>query len=385
MKILFIAHEKDLNGASRSLLELIGCLQKEYDITVLSPYRKGLFIEKLKCLDIKILTLPYYKCIERKNIYLRWLLYKLRWIIWGNSTNKKTAKLVSKYICDNEIDIIHSNSSVVDIGIRVKKQTPVIHIMHLREFGNLDFNMFPFISYNKLFDRMNAGTDKFICVSKAICEHYSLLQAKKKVVIYNGVSQSNLLNKKRSYKNTINLIVAGRISKEKGQDVVIKAIQMLVDRNIKNIRLHLAGAGTISIPRGYEGYIECMGFIDEISKIRKNMDIEIVSSSAEAFGRVTVEAMLGGLVVIGSNSGGTPELIQAGKTGILFERGNPKDLADKIEFLIKNKKVMYNIAKAGQQYAMSNFYIERCSDEIKRLYDKLIPPIPKTNMDNRDY
>ena len=372
MNILFISHEKYLNGASKSLLELIKCLQEKHDITVLSSYKDGKFMDKLKEMNVKILILPYYRWIERKNIYVRWILYKLRWNIWGNKRNKKSAHIIAQYVYKNNIDIIHSNSSVIDIGIRVKKIVPIKHIMHLREFGDLDFNMTPFISYNSLFKKMNEGTDKFICISKAIYKHYKLLQKEKKVIVYNGVSKSNLILKEKKYENIIHIIIAARISKEKGQDIAIKAIQILIKRKIKNIRLYLAGAGIIQIPRGCEKYIKHLGFVDNISEIRSDMDIEIVCSKAEAFGRVTIEAMLGGLVVVGSNSGGTSELIQDRITGLLFENGNPIDLANKIEYLINNRKDMYNIAKSGQQYAISKFYIERCADEIDKIYNELI-------------
>lgn len=66
-------------------------------------------------------------------------------------------------------------------------------------------------------------------------------------------------------------------------------------------------------------------------EIRKNVDIEIVSSKQEAFGKITVEAMMGQIPVIGSNSGGTKELIKHNQNGLLFESGNADDLAKKIE------------------------------------------------------
>lgn len=70
--------------------------------------------------------------------------------------------------------------------------------------------------------------------------------------------------------------------------------------------------------------------------LRKNMDVELVCSRAEAFGRVTAEAMLGGMSVIGSNTGGTVGLINHKKIGYLYSKSDINELAEYMKEFICN-------------------------------------------------
>ena len=80
-----------------------------------------------------------------------------------------------------------------------------------------------------------------------------------------------------------------------------------------------------------------------------------VCSRAEAFGRVTVEAMKCGVPVIGARAAGTAELIKDGQTGLLYQPGNVGDLADTIEKLISNGEMRARLAEAARRWAHETF------------------------------
>lgn len=111
-------------------------------------------------------------------------------------------------------------------------------------------------------------------------------------------------------------------------------------------------------------YVYFDGFIKDVNTYRKNMDIGIVSSSNEAFGRVTVEGMLSNMAIIGANAAGTSELILNNKTGLLYELHNVLDLADKIEFLCSNRNTLKTLAELGFKYAQENFTRSKAAEEI---------------------
>jgi glycosyltransferase involved in cell wall biosynthesis len=75
-------------------------------------------------------------------------------------------------------------------------------------------------------------------------------------------------------------------------------------------------------------------FRKDIAVFYKAIDAFVMASKAETFGMVTIEAMACGTPVIGSNAGGTPELLQFGKLGYLFEPLSANHLAAKIEAFI---------------------------------------------------
>ena len=90
------------------------------------------------------------------------------------------------------------------------------------------------------------------------------------------------------------------------------------------------------------------------------MDVGIVSSDNEAFGRTTIEGMLSTLAMIGRNSGGTTEQIRDGQTGFLYD-GSVKDLASKIEALYLDRSLLKKVAVNGFTEAVELYTHGRCA------------------------
>jgi len=134
--------------------------------------------------------------------------------------------------------------------------------------------------------------------------------------------------------------LAGRFDPQKGQLLLLEAIQQISDQR--------PGIVLLGSPTHNEGsdYHEAMlhfiernhlqdrvfvrPFRQDIHVFYKAIDAFVMASKAETFGMVTIEAMACGTPVIGSNAGGTPELLQHGKLGYLFEPLSSADLAVKI-------------------------------------------------------
>ena len=112
------------------------------------------------------------------------------------------------------------------------------------------------------------------------------------------------------------------------------------------------------------------GYLKDINGLLSKSVIGLVCSKNEAFGRVTVEYMMAKLPVISANSGASIELLNG--CGSLYELGNPKDLADKIEFLIKNPSERIKLGEKGYRRAIKNFRIEKTAEHIFKLYKEVI-------------
>lgn len=80
-------------------------------------------------------------------------------------------------------------------------------------------------------------------------------------------------------------------------------------------------------------------------------------TGGECFGRVTIEAMAAGLVVLGTNSGGTAEIIEDGQSGFLFPAGieGQAVLAERIEELVRNPSLAARLAEGGKDRVSSAF------------------------------
>lgn len=124
----------------------------------------------------------------------------------------------------------------------------------------------------------------------------------------------------------------GRFDKHKGQLLLLDAMQKC---NHKDFGVVLLGEPTrnaeddyfsqmqqrIQEP-GFQNRIFILPFRKAIVDFYKAIDCFVMASKSETFGMVTIEAMACGTQIIGSNSGGTPEILQQGKLGLLF---NPQD------------------------------------------------------------
>lgn len=138
--------------------------------------------------------------------------------------------------------------------------------------------------------------------------------------------------------------LAGRFDPQKGQLLLLEAVQQLErsDAGIVLLGAPTHGEGEAYHQRMLE-LIESAGlskrvyvrpFRKDIGVFYKAIDAFVMASKAETFGMVTIEAMACGTPVIGSNAGGTPELLHFGKLGYLFEPLSANDLARALgEFL----------------------------------------------------
>jgi glycosyltransferase involved in cell wall biosynthesis len=91
----------------------------------------------------------------------------------------------------------------------------------------------------------------------------------------------------------------------------------------------------------------------------------------EPLARVVQEAMAVGLVVIGTTTGGTPELLQDGLTGLTFAAEDADGLARQIGRLARDPALFETLAQAARQTVESRFTQERMVDEIEAYFQKL--------------
>ncbi len=101
-------------------------------------------------------------------------------------------------------------------------------------------------------------------------------------------------------------------------------------------------------------------------------DSVALTTYEETFGLVLIEAMHVGIPVIGSDRGGVPEIIDDGKTGLLFESGNADSLSEKIMDYNNNSEKMRRIALEGQKKAKEIFSKERHYKELNEIFKAVI-------------
>ena len=268
--------------------------------------------------------------------------------------------------------------------------------------GTYNFNGFMKKFYNSVMlrsDLIIAGSN---FIFSHINENYSkyLINLKKKfLVIFRGINtdyfNSNIIkqleeNKLISFwnidKNKKLILLPGRLTSWKGQEMFIEAIS-LVNKEIDPETFHVVILGSDQGRKIYKQkllrLVEQHRLINQVKFIDncKNMPVAykisdlIVSSSIEpeAFGRVSVEAQSMEKPIIASNIGGSKETIANDKTGFLFEAGKPASLSKKIiEVLQLDETTLKFLGNEGRKNVIKKFNIEKMCFSTYLEYKKLI-------------
>lgn len=170
------------------------------------------------------------------------------------------------------------------------------------------------------------------------------------------------------YSNNGYAIFIGRLSKEKGIDILIEAFKRLSI----SLKLIIVGSGLLKNKLEKTVKLENLSNIQFVCSIKHEQCIELLKKSSflimpsvcyEGFPVVICESFACGKPVIASNLGAMAELVEDGKTGFLFEPGNPEDLALKIKWMMENEDVCIEMGKNARKVfeekytGEKNFYI----------------------------
>lgn len=157
----------------------------------------------------------------------------------------------------------------------------------------------------------------------------------------------------------------GRFDSQKGQLLLLKAFQK-VKEQISKYNIVFLGEKTHGEAEDY--FDEMLSYVDrhklneriEIRPFRKDVetfysaiDVFVMATKAETFGMVTIEAMASGCAIIGSNAGGTPEILKQGEFGTLFESQNVDALAQAL--LESTRNATINSSKLQDEVQQYDF------------------------------
>lgn len=320
MRVLYIVNATLLyGGATKSFLLLLeGMKRKGVTPYVVTPDGDGLCL-RLKEMGIRYFVMPY-----RANTYPRYrsvkdlLLFFPRLFMRRLLSLRATRKVVS--ICKSEnIDLIHTNVSVISIGQKAAEKLGIPHIYHFREYADKDFGEHYYPSKSLFRKSLDKPSSFAICITKDI-QTYHKLSPQKSIVVYNGISIPKEVTPsalKDDY-----FLFAGRIESSKGVSQLIEAYH-LCTQNANPCKLLLAGSlddsqyvnaikEQIKLWK-LEENIEFLGQRSDIANLMKQAKALIVTSHNEAFGRSMAEAMANQCLVIGRDTGGTKEQFDNGK------------------------------------------------------------------------
>jgi len=266
--------------------------------------------------------------------------------------------------------------------------------------GTYSFTNFIKKFYNSIMVRSNLVIAGSNFIFSHIKNNYSnYLHLKKLLVIFRGINvdyfdpsttleseEDNLLSSWGVAKNTKLILMPGRLTSWKGQEIFIEAIN-LVNKELGHQSFYAVILGsdqgrnvyTKKIKRLAEQYrlIPQLKFVEHCNNMPLAYKVSniIVSASVEpeAFGRVAIEAQAMEKPIIASNIGGSNETIRNNETGFLFESNNPESLSQKIiKVLNLDESRLKLIGIEGRKNIIKKFNVEKMCFSTYSEYKKLL-------------
>lgn len=383
-KVCYFLSTTDVaGGANRSFLDLISHLLKchfsNLDYVVIIRGH-GPIEKELNAMGIKYYLVNYAESIKGVNIYRT-----LRRIV----KNTLACGTVCRILRREKINLLHNNSLPTTIGMEASLICRIPYICHVRE--NIWSGLGMYFYFPGMVKKLMNHANALIYISNFTKKSYAGFAENSNTFILNdGIALENYKLPERTLfsESTVALSILGGINPQKGQMEAVKAFEILKKRGWHNIQLNIVGNGgkwkgsseyydTLKdyVKRNKLNEVHFSNVIEDLAELRKfrqHIDISLICSSAEGLGRTTIESLISGSLVIAANAGASSEIIEDGVSGLLYQPGNPEDLANKIEWAINNKAYSCKIAKAGQQYAIGHFNVEDYAPTIVKIYADIL-------------
>jgi len=368
-KVVYLVSVSVIGGAEMSLLMLLANLNRQQFAPVVILPKKGPLFERIQALGVDLKLLPLNKINIRNPLpYMK--------TVWS----------LVKILRSHRIDLLHCNTGICNqYGMIAAKLARLPVVTHTRN-----------ILGKRAFKRMFlGGADVLIANSRAVADCYAKYISKDQRVeiIYNAVDtkyfhpENGYISRSR-YNISKGELVIGQIAQitpSKGQDIFIRALAQVV-RIHPNVRALIVGDNTIIDDSGWFldelkqlvkelGLVDKViftGFVENMVNIYSCLDMVVLPSKSEGFGRTIAEAMAMTKPIIATKVGGIPEIVVEGKTGLLVPSGDSKALAAAILKVVENPELAIKFSINGPKRIAKLFTIENNVKKTEQVYISLL-------------
>jgi glycosyltransferase involved in cell wall biosynthesis len=284
--------------------------------------------------------------------------------------------------------IIHVNGDAgMPIAVAARDLgVPIVH--HVRKFYGVQRN-----NEWQVLPEPFAFSARNIAISDAIADnllHHDLLP-QTVVRIYNGVElerfehaveERDHLRQKFGLQEKRVVCMIARICEQKRQEELLQAMPFILERLPDTVALLVGevadadftyNSGLQDMVRrvGIEKSVVFWGFEQYIERVHAVSDVMVLCTKNEPFGRCILEAMAAGVPVVVPSRGGPTEIVGHGESGLLYNTGNPKQLADSICAVLSDSTLRDRLVRGGMDRART-FSIQWHSQCIARMYEELL-------------
>lgn len=372
IKVVHIISNLSLGGAQILLFDIL-CKLKEYEDLELTlvTIDSGEYIEKYKNAGIKVIDLGEKGLVNPK------IYFKLK-----------------KILESLKPDIVHTHLNKADFYGRIaakRSNVPLIistcHNYSTTHSG-ADINKKSFFDVIDNFV-IDYSKSYLIAISKLVKQYLinrNPSYEKITEVIYNGINFDKIKYKLSNWEilklrseNNIDsddfvISVIGRLDKQKGHLIFLESVKEIIHQN-KKIKILLIGDGSLREQieifikeNNLSSQVIMKGFQPDSEPYIEISDLICVPSLWEGFGLVIIEGMIKRKIILASDVGGIPEIIEDGKTGFLFDPQNKTELIKKIIYIYHNIKELDHIKEKAVSVIKNNFDINKNTGQYYNSY-----------------
>ena len=377
-RVMFVSHDSGVGGAEMSLASLLASTEAgKITPLVVTPCR-GELTQQLDLMGIPYLIrpvgtwIPYAINHGIKDFYK--LIRHLKRDLWALAT----------IIRDNNIDAVYTNTVTPIFGAMAARMSKLPHIWHIRENIIENRDLKPYLPVNLCKSTVDRLSSHVIFNSRYLRSQFFPHSADTQTsVIYNGIDTeifdaspggSASIKEELSLPERTKLVAfVGALSHRKGVDRFLE-IAAEISRSIENSAFLLIGDGDQEYKNQMKGLSKSLnidsstfflGKRTDVPALLKQIELLLLTSTQEPFGRVIIEAMAAGKPVVATKSGGPSEIIVHGQTGYLADIGDIQAMSQYAVRILTDTGLSERLGAEGEKRCKQEFSSTACNTNIQ--------------------
>jgi glycosyltransferase involved in cell wall biosynthesis len=381
MRVLYVNHTGMMSGAERSLLALLTGLPPAVSPAVACP--DGQFAEAARSLVV-----PVYR--------LRGMAGSLKLHPWHTAQAvadvARAAVVLAQMTRRLGVELVHANSIragvIASLAARFGGAPTVIHVRDCLPSSRVTDAIRMLIGReatavicNSYYTEANFTRPGFSAAARVVYNPVDLARFDP-----DAIDREEARRRLGLEPSTVAMAVIAQLTPWKAQDDAVRIVRWLKERH-PDVRLLLVGSAKFvsgatrydnrahvrSLERliddlGVRGQVQLLGEREDVPEILRALDLVLVPSWEEPFGRAVAEGMAMGVPVAATAVGGPGELLADGREGLLLPPREPGAWATALEPLIEQRELREAMGKAARERAVRELSLERHVEQVLSVY-----------------
>jgi len=373
--VLFVSHTAELNGAEQMLLLTLKVLDRKKFAPSLAVPRQGPLIKEAERARVPVHVVPGKWWLTPKG---RAWKQPAAWV-WNIRSVLRLRRLIRR----EEIGLVFTNSAATFSGALAARSLRVPHVWSVHEILEGRERLLSFLLGSRMLARLIRRLSQTVIVNSRATGRAFARQAGIKVVP-NGLEikgvegrRNERLRRRLGFApKDVVLGVVGKVTPAKGQREAVRALALLSSARpeLKLLVVGFVGGEKyfrelqeIVREQGLVGKVAFTGFVADVFAHLRLMDLLLIVSRTESFGRTAIEAMAAGVPVLAVSVGGIPEVVIERRTGFLIKSTAPEVLAHGIEYVLDNPATVKKIVRSGRLAVKDRYEIRKLVKNVERV------------------